>query len=211
MLLQEFQDLVHKYLPDRHADDWDVPGLLNDVGQICSLPQDLDNEDAVDQLSRDEVSRRLAEHAETSYEAREAELGSEQIRVLERLLLLRAIDIHWVNHLTGMENLRTGIGLHAYGQRDPLVMYRTEGHKMFQELMQRMQYDVVHSLFHVTVAQPPVNGGHRGRAAPKSSPMQDVNPKQREPGRPTGKVGRNAPCPCGSGKKYKRCHGASVQ
>ena len=211
MLLQEFQDLVHKYLPDRHADDWDVPGLLNDVGQICSLPQDLDNEDAVDQLSRDEVSRRLAEHAETSYEAREAELGSEQIRVLERLLLLRAIDIHWVNHLTGMENLRTGIGLHAYGQRDPLVMYRTEGHKMFQELMQRMQYDVVHSLFHVTVAQPPVNGGHRGRAAPKSSPMQDVNPKQREPGRPTGKVGRNASCPCGSGKKYKRCHGASVQ
>ncbi len=211
MLLQEFQDLVHKYLPDRHADDWDVPGLLNEVGQICSLPQDLDNEDAVYELSRDEVSRRLAEHAETSYEAREAELGSKQIRVLERLLLLRAIDIHWVNHLTGMENLRTGIGLHAYGQRDPLVMYRTEGHKMFQELMQRMQYDVVHSLFHVTVAQPPVNGGHRGRAAPKSSPMQDVNPKQREPGRPTGKVGRNAPCPCGSGKKYKRCHGASVQ
>ena len=87
------------------------------------------------------------------------------------LLLLRAIDIHWVNHLTAMENLRTGIGLHDYGQRDPLVMYRTEGHKAFLELLQRMQHDVVHSPLHVTVTQQPGNGRRQGGdGAAKDSP-----------------------------------------
>ena len=213
MLRQEFRDLIRKYLPDRHADDWNVPGILNDLGLICPLPDDLSTEDAVYFFSQDEILRKLLEHAETVYEAREAEIGSEQMRLVERLLLLRAIDTHWVNHLTSMENLRTGIGLHAYGQRDPLVAYRTEGHKMFQDLTQRMQYDVVHSLFHVTITEKPSNGGRRQASAnaAKASPMAAVNPKGRE-AVPVGggKVGRNTQCPCGSGKKYKRCHGANV-
>jgi len=160
---------------------------------------------------RDEIERKLSEHAEAVYEARESELGSEQMRLLERLLLLRAIDTHWVTHLTTMENLRTGIGLQAYGQRDPLVMYRTEGHKMFEELTQRMQYDVVHTLFHVTVTEQPANGGRRRSPSKATTPMEAVNPQGRE-AVPVGggKVGRNAPCPCGSGKKYKRCHGANA-
>ena len=100
--------------------------------------------------------------------------------------------------------------LHAYGQRDPLVMYRTEGHKAFQEFLQRMQYDVVHTLFHVTVA-PQSGNGRRQREADlaQASPMQDVTGKPRRPVAPAnGKIGRNARCPCGSGKKYKRCCGA---
>ena len=135
------------------------------------------------------------------------------MRTLERLLLLRAIDTHWVNHLTSMENLRTGIGLQAYGQRDPLVAYRTEGHKMFQELLSRMQFDVVHTMFHVAVTQEPAGVGQRrdaGKAA-NVSPMQAVNGGRREAvAVGAGKIGRNAQCPCGSGKKYKRCHGANV-
>ena len=213
MFRQEFQDLVRKYLPDRHADDWDVPGFLNELSQICPPPDDLNNEDMVYQLSQDEIRKKLLEYAESAYGSKEAELGSEQMRTLERLLLLRAIDTHWVNHLTALENLRTGIGLHAYGQRDPLVAYRTEGHRMFQELTRRMQYDVVHTVFHVTLTQQPVNGGRRSSrdAAAKASPMQAVNPKHRDAvPAGAGKIGRNAPCPCGSGKKYKRCHGASA-
>ena len=130
---------------------------------------------------------------------------------MERLLLLRAIDTHWVSHLTSMENLRTGIGLQAYGQRDPLVAYRAEGHKMFQELLARMQFDVVHSMFHVSITQEPVNGRRRanGRAGASATPMQGVIAQGREKVA-AAKVGRNAPCPCGSGKKYKRCHGANV-
>ena len=213
MLRQEFGDLVGQYLADRHADDWDVPSFLDELGQICPLPQDLDHEDKVYQFGQDEILRILAERADTAYENREREIGSEEMRTLERLLLLRAIDTHWVNHLTSMENLRTGIGLHAYGQRDPLVMYRTEGHKMFQDLTQRMQHDVVHTLFHVTVTRQPAEGARKPTPskAAAASPMAAVNAQGRDAvAAGAGKVGRNALCPCGSGKKYKRCCGATV-
>ena len=211
MLRQEFQDLMDRHLAGRHADDWNVSGLLGELEVICPLPPDLSNEDHVYQSSRDQIGEILSEYAETAYEAREKEVGSEQMRLLERLVMLRAIDTHWVSHLTSMENLRTGIGLQAYGQRDPLVMYRSEGHKMFQDLLARMQYDVVHSMFHVSLTQAPGNGTGRGngRGATNASPMQAVNSQGRERVA-AAKVGRNAPCPCGNGKKYKRCHGANV-
>ncbi|MDP6549215.1 MAG: preprotein translocase subunit SecA [Dehalococcoidia bacterium] len=213
MMRLEFQGMVRRYLGSRHADDWDVPGFLDELGQVCDVPEELETEDKVYQWTQDAISGKLSEHAETAYTSREAQIGADQMRILERLLLLRSIDTHWVNHLTAMENLRTGIGLHAYGQRDPLVMYRTEGHKMFLDLLARLQYEVVHTLFHVTVTQQPADGGRRPSpvAKPKASPMQAVLGQGR--GAVTagsGKVGRNAPCPCGSGKKYKRCHGGNV-
>jgi preprotein translocase subunit SecA len=211
MLREEFDDLVRKHLGSRQSDDWNVTGFISELSLICPPPPELGDEDKVYGYSREEIQRILSQFADTVYQAREEDLGSEQMRTLERLLLLRAIDIHWVNHLTTMENLRTGIGLHAIGQRDPLVMYRTEGHKTFQELLERMQYDVVHTLFHVTVTQRPVNGaqGHEEDMA-KASPMQAVTGKPRKAAAAGGaKVGRNAPCPCGSGKKYKRCCGAN--
>ncbi|MCI0895946.1 MAG: preprotein translocase subunit SecA [Chloroflexi bacterium] len=213
MLQVEFDELARQHLPGRHADDWDVSGFVNELGAICPLPQELADEDSVYQYNQEQVRKILGDYAEQAYQDREAELGAEHMRTLERLLLLRAIDTHWVNHLTSMENLRTGIGLQAYGQRDPLVAYRTEGHKMFQELLSRMRYDVVHTLFHVAVTQEPVNGGQRrgvGKAA-NASPMQAVSVGRREAvAVGATKIGRNAQCPCGSGKKYKRCHGANV-
>ncbi|PKB78594.1 MAG: preprotein translocase subunit SecA [SAR202 cluster bacterium Io17-Chloro-G9] len=214
MLRNEFQELIDRHLPGRHADDWNVGAFLSDLEQICPLPGDLADQDMVYQHNQEQIQQILHDYAETALDNREAEIGSEQMGTLERLLLLRAIDTHWVNHLTGMENLRTGIGLHAYGQRDPLVMYRTEGHKMFQDLLARMQYDVIHTLFHVTVTQQPTAGGG-GRAAAaqatKASPMAAVNsPKREAIGAGNAKIGRNAPCPCGSGRKYKRCCGANV-
>ena len=215
MVRQEFLDIARRFLPDRHADDWNVTGLLTELSGICALPEELSDEDAVYRHNQAEINEILLDHAQTVYDAREAELGDEQMRTLERLLLLRAIDTHWVQHLTTMENLRTGIGLQAYAQRDPLVIYRTEGHKMFEELTQRMQFDVVHTLFHVTLTQQaPDNGGRRPapvKKAETASPMEAVNPKNRDKVTiGAGKVGRNAQCPCGSGKKYKRCHGAAV-
>ena len=212
MLREEFDDLVRKHLGNRHSDDWNVTSFVSELSLICPPPLELDNEDKVYGYSREEIQQILSQYAGTVYQAREEDLGSEQMRTLERLLLLRAIDVHWVNHLTVMENLRTGIGLHAIGQRDPLVMYRTEGHKTFQELLQRMRYDVVHTLFHVTVTQHPVNGAQkRDEDIAKASPMQAVTGNSRKAVAVGGaKVGRNAPCPCGSGKKYKRCCGANA-
>ena len=223
MLRQEFADLLRKYLPDRHGDDWDATGFVSELMLICPPPPELADEERVLAWKPEEIAQLLTDHAETVYADRERELGPEQMRTVERLLLLRAIDLHWVNHLTAMENLRTGIGLHAYGQRDPLVMYRTEGHKAFQELLQRMQGDVVHSLFHVTVTPAPVNGtgngagnGTAGAAARRrvpagvaASPMQGVVGNGRGSVPAGTKIGRNAPCPCGSGRKYKRCCGGN--
>ena len=209
MLRLEFAELARRNLPGRHADDWEVTSFISELGLICPLPPELDEEEKVYKFNQQQIMDTLSEYAEKVYDAREEELGSEQMRTLERLLLLRSIDIHWVNHLTTMENLRTGIGLHAYGQRDPLVVYRTEGHKTFQELLQRMQADVAHSLFHVVVTQKPGRPQTGGNGATQDTPMKQFSTGKKAA--PTGtKIGRNAPCPCGSGKKYKRCCGANV-
>ena len=165
-------------------------------------------------MAAEEIEDRLLEHANALYEQQEATLTPELMRSVERELMLRVIDGHWVYHLTSIENLRQGIGLHAFGQRDPLVMYKTEGHKMFQELLGRIQNDIVHAIFHVSVNLDGRDGrGGRGgqkRADGGKSVMDSVmGARSRDPApSKVGKVGRNEPCPCGSGKKYKRCHGA---
>ena len=212
MLRREFADAAAQHLPGKHNDNWNPGGLIDDVGQICPLPPELSDEEQIYQWSRDQISEILDAFAETVYETREQDLGEEQMRTIERLLLLRAIDTHWVQHLTAMENLRTGVGLQAYGQRDPLVVYRSDGHKMFAELQTRVQYDVVHYIFHSELTQRPTPGRGSNSPGTQASPMKAVNDAQRGSSPMGGKekVGRNAPCPCGSGKKYKRCHGASA-
>ncbi len=135
------------------------------------------------------------------------------MRSVERQVMLRAIDSNWVQHLTSMENLRQGIGLQAYGQRDPLVMYKSTGHELFQALQDNIRRNVVQTVFHVSVT-PAGNGRQRPprqrKGAGRESVMSRVVGRHgREPvSAGNRKVGRNEACPCGSGKKYKRCHGA---
>ena len=212
MLRREFAEAAAQHLAGNHNDDWNPGGLIDDLGQICPLPPELSDEEQIYGWNRNQILEILDAFAETIYEAREHELGEEQMRTVERLLLLRAIDTHWVQHLTAMENLRTGVGLQAYGQRDPLVVYRSEGHKMFGDLQTRIQYDVIHTVFHTALTQQPQQGNRRNRAANQTSPMKAVNDSQRGSAPMGGKekVGRNTACPCGSGKKYKRCHGAAA-
>ena len=235
MLRTEFEQLTANHLQSRHADDWNADGLLASLGQICPLPTEIDTADKLLQVSRERIDGILHQHAETLYEAKERDLGTEQMQTLLRLLLLKSIDTHWVNHLTNMENLRTGVGLHAVGQRDPLAVYRSEGQRAFAELTRQMQREVTHTLFHVTLSPeapgqgnsangdasgsgngPQNNGASRSgrrRDALRTpvSPMAAVN-GSRTVNAPRGgrKIGRNAPCPCGSGRKYKRCCGANV-
>ena len=214
---REFDGLARKHLSGQ-PEEWNVDGFISELSTISAPPGELADEEQVLQLSQQEILEMLQNYADTIYAAKEADSGSDRMRLLERLLMLRTIDIHWVHHLTALENLRTGIGLHAYGQRDPLIMYRAEGHKMFQDLLNRMQHDVVHTLFHVTIAQQPDqpaaagdgNGKDRVASASlvKGSPMKAVNDGRRlAVAAGSVKTGRNDPCPCGSGKKYKRCHG----
>jgi preprotein translocase subunit SecA len=136
------------------------------------------------------------------------------MRTIEREVMLRTIDINWVPHLTAMENLRQGIGLYAYGQRDPLVMYKKEGMEMFETLKDRIQHDIVHTIYNVNVRTDQRDGSPKGqvrgrRNGPADSEMLRVSGRQSQEAATSAatKVGRNETCPCGSGKKYKRCHG----
>ena len=237
MLREEFNQLTATHLQSRHADDWNAEGLLAGLRMICPPPSEFDTPEKLLLLSRDRIEDILYQHAEDLYDAKERDMGSDQMQLLSRLLLLKSIDTHWVSHLTNMENLRTGVGLHAVGQRDPLTVYRSEGQRAFTELMQQMQREVTHSLFHVTLSPEAANLGNSadGSAAGSNNGAQDAGNNgndntgrraaQRPPVSPmaavTGgrtasapragrKIGRNAPCPCGSGRKYKRCCGANV-
>jgi preprotein translocase subunit SecA len=215
MVHKELSGLVADNLPDENSENWDMNALVAELNTIFPMPLDL-SQRSMENMHPEEVEDYLLAFADALYEEKESQTGQNEMRTLERLVMLRTIDSHWVQHLTGMENLRQGIGLHAYGQRDPLVMFKHEGHQMFQSLLGRIQHDIVHTVFRVGLADQS-GTGHRTRQVqrPQSAETQISAVAMREKqvqANTTGssKVGRNDLCPCGSGKKYKRCHGVAA-
>ncbi|MEE8619247.1 MAG: SEC-C metal-binding domain-containing protein, partial [Dehalococcoidales bacterium] len=200
MVGEEIQSMVAAHTGNGHGFDWDMEGLMADVATVFPLPPAL-NVNALAEMKPKEIEERLIEGAEALYEEREQELGSDNIRVLERLVMLRTMDNLWVEHLTAMEYMRQGIGLQAAGQRDPLVAYKREGHNLFQNLLGTIQHDVAHTIYHVGIVR---------QEAPQGAPVAaqaDAGSSKRKLKVGGRKVGRNDPCPCGSGKKYKHCCG----
>ncbi|NPV53638.1 MAG: preprotein translocase subunit SecA [Firmicutes bacterium] len=205
-----------KVLPE----EWDVAGLCERVAQVFALPQaqKLD-EGLLDGKKRDELLSYLEDVVVKAYEAREAEIGAEQMRMLERLVMLRIIDNKWMDHLQAMDDLREGIGLRAYGERNPLIEYKVEAFEMFKSMIASIQEDVVRWMFRVgkkTEEAPRARryiltgGGWSGAAA--GAGASGLGAAGGSGGgqvtqRRVKKVGRNDPCPCGSGKKYKKCCG----
>ena len=200
MVSKELSSLAAERLADENSDNWDVDTLSAELSAILPVPPDLSS-GSMSNMHPEEIRGRLLESADVMYQSRENQIGLEEMRTLERLVMLRTIDSHWVQHLTAMENLRQGIGLHAFGQRDPLVMFKHEGHRMFQELLGRIQHDIVHTIFRVGLAT---------ETGPRRTQMPMPQPQPQAGTAANGKVGRNRPCPCGSGKKYKRCHGVAA-
>jgi preprotein translocase subunit SecA len=187
MIRDTLRDIIYSQLGDEHGDDWNLDALVASLNAILPLPPEL-SKDALSKMSRKEIEQKLQEYAQSLYEQREKELGAQNMRVVERLVMLRAIDRRWVEHLTAMENMRQGIGLQSLAQRDPLVAYKREGHEMFQNLMAGIQHDIVHMIYHVGI-------------------VKQEKPREREKAPVGATIGRNDPCPCGSGKKYKKCCG----
>ena len=209
MVQQKVTDLVKYSLPGKEQDDWDTEGFLEELRVALPLPSDMDSEEKLLRLDRKVIEEKLLGHTQTIYGERKETLGPENMKAMEKLLMLRSIDAHWVSHLTSLNDLRQGVGLHAFGQRDPLVMYKTEGSRMFQELLKRIERDVVHSINYASISTAP--GTRAGNGAMKASPMKAVASSSQGASAAvaTRKVGRNDPCPCGSNKKYKRCHGSN--
>ena len=218
MVDSELSAIGEEYLSDRNSDNWDVDAFVTEIGTVVPLPEDLTDWDQLEALGIDGVRDRLAAHSRQVYDQIEHELTREAMREAERWLMLRSVDANWVQHLTSMENLRQGIGLHAFGQRDPLVMYKKEGHEQFQGLQAKIEHDIVHTLFNARISVAPKGGqranGRNGQAGRPGAPKKEtvmakvMDPRRREAVPAGQKIGRNQQCPCGSGKKYKRCHGA---
>ncbi len=211
MVERELVDNLGQYAGGGSRENWDTEALLREAGAVMPLTDGLSDPDALAQLDADEIESRLLDCAGERYDLMEQALSPEIVREIERHVLLRVTDNAWVQHLTSMESLRQGIGLHSYGQRDPLVMYKREGHQRFQDLRARIRHDVARMIFHVGVrSDGRGNGQKAGAPASKESAMSRVAGRGRREAVTAGsaKVGRNARCPCGSGKKYKRCHGA---
>ncbi len=186
------------FCEDQHPEEWNLAGLVEYAEGIFLEPGRVRPEDLAG-LDLEALSTFLREAARGAYQAKERTVGEETMRELERVILLRVVDTKWNEHLDNMDELREGIGLRAYGQRDPLVEYKHEAFDTFQEMVQGIQEDVARYIYHVNVVTEPeervmvVNQGPEA-AAPA-------------PAAPGAKVGRNDPCPCGSGKKYKKCCG----
>ena len=203
MVGEEIQGMVAAHLADEHEPD--LEGLISDVATIFPLPPET-NAQALSKMKPEQIEEKLIKHAEALYDEREKEMGPDNMRVLERLIMLRTMDNLWIEHLTMMDYIRQGIGLHAVAQRDPLVAYKRESHRMFEDLMAAIQRDVVHTIYRVGITR---------KEAPQqvSSPMAQLaavgaGDRRKQPLRAAGKkVGRNDPCPCGSGKKFKKCCG----
>jgi len=204
MLEKVVGDTVAMFSGDsQFPEEWDLPSLLEYCDNLF-LPNHGLTAEQIAALTKDEVRELLLEQAIALYEQREQMFGSELMREIERAVMLQVVDSKWMDHLDAMDMLREGIGLRAYGQRDPLVEYRREGYEMFQDMINAIQEDIVRYLMRVT---PKVT------EAVREEPQNvTTNRDEEEPARPvhTGpQVGRNDPCPCGSGKKYKKCCGAN--
>lgn len=186
-----------------YPEDWDLDGLFKHLYQF--FPLSITKEQLeLRGLSQEKLAEELIEDAREKYEKREKEFGSEMMQELERMVMLNVVDNKWRELLYELDYLKEGIGLRAIGQKDPLVEYKSESYEMFQQTIQSIKDDFLRYIYHVQVVKEepvrprPVLVSSSG--APKSGSAK--HPKK---GR---KIGRNEPCPCGSGKKYKKCHGA---
>jgi preprotein translocase subunit SecA len=169
----------------------DAAGLLEDVTRIMPLPPEI-NSRTLSQLRPEDIEEKLVENARSMYEKKEEAVGASNMRILERLVMLRVLDNLWTEHLTMMEHMRQGIGLQAVGHSDPLVAYKKEGHALFQSLLANIQHDLVHTIYHVDIV--------KKETAKAEADKRNAVPVDKS-------TGRNDPCPCGSGKKYKKCCG----
>lgn len=206
MIEQTIEAVVKRYLPeDSLKDNWNLEGLrdyfhgwLLEDGELEYSDEDIEN------VEPDFIVKEITEKALKLYEQREEEFGEDIIRELERVVLLKNVDTKWMDHIDNMEELKKGIRLRAYGQHDPVVEYRLEGFDMFDEMIASIREDTARMMLTVRFAnQPPKR---EQVAKPTSTNMDDSNSGNRTV-RKGQKVGRNDPCPCGSGKKYKKCCG----
>ena len=212
LIVRFITDTVDNYVAEcigegQTPKEWDLSGLNDTLMSIIPLKKLRLTEEEYENMTGDELSQRLKEEAIRLYEQKEVEFPNpEQMREAERVILLKVMDQKWMSHIDDMDILRDGIGLQAYGQKDPLVEYKIAGYEMFQNMMRSIQEETIRVLYQIKLEQKVEREQVAKPLATNRDESAVRSPKQRE-GR---KIYPNDPCPCGSGKKYKQCHGANL-
>ncbi|QKG85666.1 preprotein translocase subunit SecA [Kroppenstedtia pulmonis] len=215
------KDLTERVVKAHTADEsipeeWDLEAIV-EFAHGSLLPEGKETEVTVEDLKGlepDEMVNFLSEKLEEHWKTREAEIGTARLQEFSKVVILRAVDRKWMDHIDAMDQLRQGIHLRAYGQTDPLRDYQFEGYEMFQQMVEEIQEEVVRYVMKSTVEDDNIEREEvaTGKTASSGgSPHQDQESSKRQPVRNTEKVGRNDPCPCGSGKKYKQCCSRTAQ
>ncbi|MDQ0254555.1 preprotein translocase subunit SecA [Evansella vedderi] len=199
---------VSLYTPaDEVPEDWNLQGIVDYMNANVLNDEEIELKD-INGLEPEEISELIMDRVTKEYDRREQEFTPERMREFEKVIVLRTVDTKWTNHIDQMEQLRQGIHLRAYGQNDPLREYKFEGFEMFEEMVASIEEDVTR---YVMNAQIESNLERKqvaeGKAVHRSTTEANQDKKRRTPYRKESTVGRNDPCPCGSGKKYKQCHG----
>ncbi|SFQ10770.1 preprotein translocase subunit SecA [Salibacterium halotolerans] len=212
MIKSVVERAVGQYTPEGTVpEEWNLEGLVNYLKGTVLWADDLEVKD-IDGMEPEEISEIVLEKAYDHYRQKQEELPEETMQEFERVVLLRAVDRKWMNHIDQMDQLREGIHLRAYGQNDPLREYKFEGFNMFEEMVASIEEEVA---MYIVKAQVRSNLEREevaeGKAVHGENTEREENNSKRRPVRKTETVGRNEPCPCGSGKKYKHCHGRAEQ
>jgi preprotein translocase subunit SecA len=203
--------IAEQYAEEKiHPEDWNFKGLKESVFKQFSFALHLPPPDRIKDLRKESIADLIVQQARDVYRRKEAEIGEGPLRAVEKMVYLQVIDTLWKEHLLMMDHLKEGIGLRGYGQRDPLREYQKEGYDLFLDLLERIDAETMEKLFMLQLAKEPP------RMKPEPSPVQhfvlsrggDEAPEAKTVKREGRKVGRNDPCPCGSGKKYKKCCGS---
>ena len=214
--------IVEEYTDEkRYPEEWDLQGLKEAFYHSFSFRIELE-EETLEEMNQEQLRNFLIEKAQSFYDEKERAFGEEVMRDLERFILLQTLDSHWKDHLLNIDHLKEGIGLRGYGQKNPLLEYKREGYEMFIDMLASAREDAVRKLFAVQLAKeeevptlrdalgPKLFLIRGGLEAPTPPPPQQMGAEEARPmpfRREGRKIGRNDPCPCGSGKKYKKCCG----
>ena len=204
MIKDTIESTVDTYLTGDIADDWDFDSLRNHfLGWLCG-PSDLDyTVEELNEIDKDDIIEELTNRAFDLCDKKEEEYGSEMMREIERVMLLRSVDTHWMDHIDAMDELRQGIGLRAYGQHNPVVEYRNEGYDMFNAMTESIREDTTKMVLCARI--------RRKDEEPKREKVAEEEKVDKNATvRGKGVVSKNSPCPCGSGLKYKRCCGKDI-
>ena len=209
MISELAEGVAEDFADDRIlAEEWDWKGIGEAVFKQFNVRIERPDDDVLDGLNGEGLAELLTETAIGLYEAREREIGAQDLRHIERIIMLQTVDALWKDHLLSMDHLKEGIGLRGYAQQNPLLVYKKEGFELFQDMIGRIREETVGILFRIQIAEPE-NIQSLQEPEPQELIFSGGEPAEgKKPVRRTGeKVGRNAPCPCGSGKKFKKCCG----